>query len=174
MRPIARVYNRAVAALEPGAPFPPITLRDAKGAPLPPPKGETLYVVFKTTCPTCELTWPYLARLDDRIREAGDGGLRIVAVSQDPPDKAAAFNARAGSRVETAFDPQPWPASDRLGVDTVPTFFRVGADGKIAESGAGFSRDRMESLARRAAEAAGKPYEKLFRASDQAPSTKAG
>jgi len=159
-----------VAALEPGAPFPSITLRDAKGAPLPPPKGETLYVVFKTTCPTCEFTWPYLERLR---QAAGDNGLRILAVSQDPPDKAAEFNACAGSLVETAFDPQPWPASDRLGVDTVPTFFRV-ADGKIAETGAGFSRERMESLARRAAEVAGKPYEKLFRASDQAPSTKAG
>jgi thiol-disulfide isomerase/thioredoxin len=173
MRSIARVYNRAVAALEPGAPFPPITLRDEKGAPLTPPEGETLYVVFKTTCPTCEFTWPYLERLR---QAAGDGanGLRIVAVSQDPPDKAAAFNARLGSRVDTAFDLQPWPASDRLGVDTVPTFFRVGSDGRLAESVVGFSRDRMESLARRAAEAAGRPYEKLFRPNDQVPSTKAG
>jgi peroxiredoxin len=160
-----------VAALEPGAPFPPITLRDANGAPLPKPDRETLYVVFKTTCPTCEFTWPYLERLR---QAAGSTGLRIVAVSQDPPEKAAAFNARLGSKVETAFDPQPWPASDRLGVDTVPSFFRVTADGKLADIAVGFSRDRMEGLAQRAAAAAGKPYEKLFRPADQVPSTKAG
>jgi thiol-disulfide isomerase/thioredoxin len=171
MRLIARVYNRPVAALEPGAPFPPITLRDAKGASLPRPDGETLYVVFKTTCPTCEFTWPYLERLRE---SAGPAGLRILAVSQDPPDKAVAFNARLGSKVETAFDLQPWPASDRLGVDTVPSFFRVTADGKLAETAVGFSRDKMESFAKRAAAAAGQPYEKLFRPADQAPSTKAG
>ncbi len=168
---MTRVYNPPVAALEPGASFPPITLHDAKGADLAPPHGETLYVVFKTTCPTCEFTWPYLERLR---QAAGPSGLRILAVSQDPPEKAAAFNARLGSSVETAFDLQPWSASDQLGVDTVPTFFRVTADGRIAESSAGFSRDRMEGLAKRAAEAAGRPYEKLFRASDQVPSTKAG
>jgi peroxiredoxin len=160
-----------VAALEPGAPFPSITLRDAKGASLPKPDGETLFVVFKTTCPTCEFTWPYLERLR---QAAGSQGLRILAVSQDPPDKAAAFNARLGSKVETAFDPQPWPASDRLGVDTVPSFFRVTPDGRLAETAVGFSRDRMEVFAQRAAAAAGKPYEKLFRPGEQVPSTKAG
>lgn len=160
-----------MAALEPGASFPPITLHDAKGASLPKSDGETLYVVFKTTCPTCEFTWPYLERLR---QSAGSAGLRIVAVSQDPPDKTAAFNARLGSKVETAFDPQPWPASDRLGVDTVPSFFRVTADGKLAETVIGFSRDRMEGLAERAAAAAGKPYQKLFRPGEQVPSTKAG
>jgi hypothetical protein len=59
-------------------------------------------------------------------------------------------------------------------VDTVPTFFRVTADGRIAETAVGFSRDRMESLAKRAAEAAGKPYAPLIRPEDRAPSTKAG
>ena len=160
-----------MAALEPGAPFPPITLSDAKGAPLPSAEAETLYVVFKTTCPTCEFTWPYLERLRE---SAGPTGLRILAVSQDPPDKAAAFNARLGSRVETAFDLQPWPTSDRLGVDTVPSFFRVTADGRLADTAVGFSRDKMEGFAQRAAAAAGKPYEKLFRPGDQALSTKAG
>ena len=163
-----------MAVLEPGASFPPITLKDAKGASLPKTESETLYVVFKTTCPTCEFTWPYLERLDERFRSAGPAGLRIVAVSQDPPDKAAAFNARLGAKVETAFDLQPWPASDRLGVDTVPTFFRVTPDGKLAEKVVGFSRDRMEGLAQRAAAAAGRPYEKLFHPGEQIPSTKAG
>jgi peroxiredoxin len=160
-----------VAALEPGAPFPSIPLRDAKGASVAPPVGDALYVVFKTTCPTCELTWPYLERLR---QAAGASGLRILAVSQDDPQKTAAFNARLGSRVETVFDPQPWVASDRLGVTAVPTFFRVAPDGTIAERGEGFSRDRMEGFARLAAAAANKPYEKLFRAGDSAPSTKAG
>ncbi len=171
MRLIPRVYNPAVAALEPGAPFPPISLRDAEGASVAPHAGDSLYVVFKTTCPTCEFTWPYLERLR---KAAGPKGLRILAVSQDDPEKAAAFNRRLGSQVETVYDLKPWPASDRLGVDTVPTFFHVAPDGTIAGTAVGFSRDRMESFARHAAAAAGKPYEKLFRAEDHAPPLKAG
>ena len=76
-----------MAALEPGVPFPPIALHDALGKPLNPADGETLYAVFKTTCPTCELTWPFL----DRIRKASANGkgLRILAVSQDDAGKTA-------------------------------------------------------------------------------------
>jgi thiol-disulfide isomerase/thioredoxin len=168
---IEQVYNRAVAALEPGTPFPSIPLTDAKGASFAPTPGNTLYVVFKTTCPTCELTWPYLERLRQTTEPSG---LRIVAVSQDDPRKTSAYNARLGSRVETAFDREPWPASDRLGVTNVPTFFRVNPDGSIAETVVGFARDRMEGFARSAAEAAGKPYTKLFRAGDSAPASKPG
>jgi len=170
MRSIARVYNPAVAALEPGAPFPSIPLRDAKGASVPPPDRDTLYVVFKTTCPTCEFTWPYL----ERLRRAAGPGLRILAVSQDDPETAAAFNRRLGSQVETVYDPKPWPASDRLGVDAVPTFFRVNPDGRIAETAVGFSRDHMEGFARHAAKTSGRPYANLFRPEEQIPSTKAG
>jgi len=160
-----------VAALDPGASFPSIALRDETGASVSPPTGETLYVVFKTTCPTCELTWPYL----ERIREAaGPGGLRVIAVSQDGPAKTSAFNHRLGARVETVYDPDPWKASDRLGITNVPTFFRVGPDGKIADTVVGFEREKMEEFGRRAASLAGRPYTGVFRPGDHAPALKPG
>jgi len=146
-------------------------LTDARGTPAAAPEGEALYVVFKTTCPTCELTWPYLERLR---QTAGPSGLRVIAVSQDDPTKTAAFNRRLKSEVETVYDAQPWPASDRLGVENVPTFFRVTPDGSIAETAGGFARDRMEGFAERAAAIAGRPYQKLFRASDPAPASQPG
>ena len=49
--------------LEPGISFPPVALLDAEGRPAPRPKGETVYAFFKTTCPTCDLTWPFLERV---------------------------------------------------------------------------------------------------------------
>ena len=160
-----------MAALDPGASFPSIALRDETGAGVSTPPGETLYVVFKTTCPTCELTWPYL----ERIREAAEpGGLRIVAVSQDEPAKTSAFNRRLGSRVKTVYDPEPWSASDRLGVTNVPTFFRVAPDGKVAETVVGFAREKMEGFGQRAASLAGRPFTGVFRAGDQAPASKPG
>jgi peroxiredoxin len=157
-----------VAALDPGALFPSIALRDETGAEVSRPAADTVYAVFKTTCPTCELTWPFL----DRIRRIG--GLNVIAVSQDDAAKTAAFAARVGTRIETAFDPEPWKASDRLGVTTVPTLFRVGASGAIEETVIGFDRARMEGLARRAATLAGRPYEGLLSEGEQVPAIKPG
>jgi peroxiredoxin len=160
-----------VPALEPGATLPPLALRDERGDSFPRPTGETLYAVFKTTCPTCELTWPYL----DRIRRAAEGGtFRVVGVSQDAPSTTRAFGERLGARIETAYDDEPWPASDALGVTIVPTLFRVGADGAIVETVLGFDRSRLEGLAWRAAELAGKPPAPLFRPDEHVPPVKPG
>jgi len=171
MRLIPQVYNPVVAVLSPGSPFPDVALRNEDGETVPTSNGDALYVVFKTTCPTCELTWPYLERLR---RAAEPDGLRVVAVSQDDPEKTAAFNRRLGSRVETLYDPPPYAASDRLGVTNVPTFFRVGPDGRIAETSVGFARDRLEGYARRAAALAGRPYQHFFLPGDSAPAVKPG
>ncbi len=157
-----------MAALDPGTPFPSIALRDETGAPLAAPRGETLYAVFKTTCPTCELTWPFL----ERIRRVG--GLEVLAVSQDDTRKTRDFAERLGTRLDTAYDANPWPASDALGVTNVPTLFRVGADGVVAETLVGFDRERLRALARRAAALAGKPPVELFLPDDHAPAIKPG
>ena len=122
-----------MAALDPGTPFPSIALRDESGAPAASPNGETLNAVFKTTCPTCELAWPYLERIrrisDDSMKAGKAVGLSVVAIAQDDPAKSRAFADRLGTRLETAYDPNPWKASDALGVTTVPTLFRVGGNG---------------------------------------------
>ena len=160
-----------MAALDPGTSFPSIALRDENGAPVAAPRGETLYAIFKTTCPTCELTWPYL----ERIRRIGNGqGLSIVAVAQDDPEKSRAFAERLGTRLDTTYDPNPWPASDALGVTSVPTLFRVGSDGVVAETIVGFDRERLGALARRAADLAGKTPAELFRPEDNAPALRPG
>ena len=160
-----------MAALSPGSPFPDVALRDRSGQPAPTSDGEALYVVFKTTCPTCELTWPYLERLR---QAAGPDGLKVIAISQDDHQKTSAFNRRLGSRVETLYDPPPYEASDRLGVTVVPTFFRVGPDGRVAETSVGFARDRLEGYARRASALAGRPYQDFFRPEDSAPAVRPG
>ena len=159
-----------MAALEPGVPFPPLALRDARGKPLDPVEGEALYAVFKTTCPTCEFTWPFL----DRIRKASPSGLRILAISQDDPGKTAAFNQRLGVALETAYDLDPWTASDELGVTNVPTLLRVNAKGVVEETIVGFDRARMEALSKRAAALAGRPAAPLFRADEHVPAIKPG
>jgi len=160
-----------VPVLEPGAKLPALALSDERGAPVAPPEGETLYVVFKTTCPTCALTWPYLERIG---RAAQGGRLHVLAISQDPPEETRDFERRVGARVPAVYDPPPYSASDALGVSTVPTLLRVGSDGTIAESVIGFDRARLESLARRAADLAGRPPAPLFGPDEKAPAIKPG
>jgi hypothetical protein len=59
-------------------------------------------------------------------------------------------------------------------VTTVPTLFRVGADGVVAEIVVGFDRERLSGLARRAAALAGKPPAELFRVEDPVPAIRPG
>ena len=165
-----------MAALEPGALFPSVSLFDENGerADIPEPKGEALYGFFKTTCPTSELAWPYL----ERIRRLGDGALPVVAVSQDGPAETAEFNLRLGVRIPTLFDHEPWRASEALGLESVPTFFLVDDDGRIVDTVVGFQRRKLAEIGARAAERAGR-LEKtgdaaVFRPGDYAPELRPG
>jgi peroxiredoxin len=152
-------------------PFPAITLRDEKGRIAEVPPGEILYGFFKTTCPTCELAWPYL----DRIRRIGEGGsLSIRAVSQDEPGATRRFYEELGVRIPTLYDPEPWTASETLGLESVPTFLMVGADGVLRDSAVGFQRKKMEEFADLAARRAGRPPAELFSPGENAPAWKPG
>ncbi len=145
--------------------FPQIELETESGDRFAAERAETLYGFFKTTCPTCELTWPYI----DRIREIAAQGLRVLAVSQDDRAETAEFNGRLGVQLETLYDPAPWKASAALGLTNVPTLFLVGANGRIRETVVGFQRPRLEDLARRAAKLAVRPPARLFRIGDNIP-----
>ena len=147
-----------MAALEPGAVFPQVELETESGARFVPPRAETLYGFFKTTCPTSELAWPYF----DRIRRIGARSLAVFAVSQDDRPETARFNERLGVDVETLYDPSPWKASAALGLTNVPTFFLVGPGGRIRETVVGFQRPKLETLAARAAKLAGRHSARLF------------
>jgi peroxiredoxin len=154
-----------LAALEPGTVFPQVALETESGARFVPPAAETLYVFFKTTCPTCELAWPYL----ERIRRIAGDALPVFAVSQDTRPETAEFNERLGVEVGTLYDPPPWSASATLGLTNVPTFFLVGPGGRIRKTVVGFQRPKLEALANRAAKLAGGKSARLFRIGENVP-----
>jgi peroxiredoxin len=160
-----------VAALQPGTPFPSVALLDANGRPQPPATGEVLYAFFKTTCPTCELAWPFL----DRIRAVAEGGsLRVLAVSQDAPDATLEFNERLSVAVPTLYDPKPWTASEALGLTNVPTLFHVDGSGRIRDTVVGFQKEKMEELGALAAQRAGRAAQTLFRSEETVPALRPG
>ena len=160
-----------MAVLTPGSAFPRLELSDTRGHKALRPAGEALYAVFKTTCPTCELAWPFLDRIN-RLAEGGD--LAVVAVSQDGVGLTEDWNRKLGVQVRTLFDDEPWPASEALGIENVPTFLRVGKDGKLREVVVGFQKQKMEEFAAEAASLAGKAPATLFQPGDDVPALKAG
>ena len=66
------------------------------------------------------------------------------------------------------------PAGRSVGASTVPTFLRVASDGTVTETLTGFDRARLESLARRAADLAGRPPAPLFGPDERVPPIKPG
>jgi thiol-disulfide isomerase/thioredoxin len=151
--------------------LPELFLTDGRGGAAPPPAGEALYGFFKTACPTCELAWPFFERIG---RLARGGRLAVVAVSQDEPRETTAFNERLGVRLPTLFDSEPWRASEALGLENVPTFLRVGADGKLRDALVGFQKQKMQDFAAEAASLAGRPATQLFRPGENVPAIKPG
>ncbi len=155
--------------LGPGSPFPPLDLRDSRGdaLTLAPPGRETLYVFFKTTCPTCELLWPYLDRLRRRV---GDK-IEIVGVSQDGRQETDQFSRDLATDIRTVYDPPPWRASEEMGLENVPTMFLVGEDGRIRETILGFQKAKLEELASGGSANGGHP---LFRPDENVPQVRPG
>ena len=130
-----------------------------------------LLAFFKTTCPTCTLVWPYLARLHEALGDA----IRVVGVSQDPPDESRRFHEEARASFELAFDPGPgFPASNEVGLEAVPYHLWIGADGRVRATWAGWSRQRMNDLASEVAVGAGRTPLPLVGPDDPVPSWKAG
>lgn len=132
----------------------------------------TLLAVFKVSCPTCKLAWPYLQKLHATYGPA----LRVVGVSQnDAASSAAFYREQGGATFDLVFDPEPaFRASNALDVEAVPHLALVNPDGSIEKTFEGWQKTEMEALARGAAAGAGLPPAPLVAADDPVPAWKAG
>jgi peroxiredoxin len=137
-----------------GAQAPPFTLPARGGGKLsaPEPGRLTCLVFYKASCPTCRWALPFFGELHERTK---GGALSIVGVAQDTPEEAETFAAELGLGFPIAVEPEPWSTSARYELKTVPTTFLVDGEGRVLVKSAGFSRDDLHEVARRAAEADG-------------------
>jgi peroxiredoxin len=123
-------------------------------------EGPVVLVFFKISCPTCQLTLPFV----DRLARAGG---RFVAISQDDAEGTRQFNTRLGIQMEMLLDGKGYPASNAYGIEYVPTFFEINQDGQIEHSFTGFVKSELEALGRRFGIEA-------FRQGENVPALKAG
>lgn len=104
--------------------------------------GPALLVVGHADCGTTLLTLPYLERLHVRR------GRGVAVILQDGPAIARALATEQALSLPIRLDPDPYPLSAELGLETVPTHYLVEGDGLVIRTTQGFSREDLEAFAR--------------------------
>lgn len=126
---------------------------------------------FKTSCPVCQFTFPYLARLAQRVP-----GVPVFGISQDIASATSEFVRKTGVAFPVLLDPPgTYPASRAYGLTHVPSIFAVDPDGTIRHALEGFDRDGLERLLLWASRQAGAAEPApLFTAADRVPALRPG
>jgi peroxiredoxin len=107
--------------------------------------GPVLLAFFKVSCPTCQLTFPFLQRLAD-----GAPATLLMAVSQDDAAATREFHEAFGIALPTLIDtPRTYPASNAYQIGTVPSLFLVERTGEISLAVEGFNKAQLEKLGER-------------------------
>jgi peroxiredoxin len=128
--------------------------------------GPIALVFFKTGCPTCQYTFPYLERLLAGGRAPGNP--QLIGVSQDDAADSAKFRDRFGLSMTLLTDePRRYPASNLYRITHVPSIFLIEPDGKVSLAFAGFHREKLEELGQRFGA-------KPFRDAEQVPAERPG
>jgi|HubBroStandDraft_3_1064219.scaffolds.fasta_scaffold132641_2 peroxiredoxin len=130
------------------------------------PGGPVLLAFFKSTCPVCQMTLPFLERIH---KGRAPGSLEIYGVSQDDVETTQEFAGEFGISFPILLDTEEsgYPASNAYGLSHVPSLFLVGRDGTIARSMEGFNKKEFLELA-------GQAGVNPFRPDENVPEWKAG
>jgi len=103
-------------------------------------EGTTVLAIFKVSCPVCKMVAPMLTAM-------AEGGARVVAIGEDPPEAITQFAETEGQRVPTLTEAAPYEVSQAYGLESVPAIFLIGSDGTIQDSVGAWSRDLWNDLA---------------------------
>ncbi|MBI5503811.1 MAG: redoxin domain-containing protein [Deltaproteobacteria bacterium] len=110
--------------------------------------GKALVLFVEAECPTSRLA---LRRLQTIAAALAHGGVKLVAVHQDPPAVAALTMRSCEADFAALSEPEPYAASAAFGVRTVPTAFLIGSDDRVEAVVEGWSRDAFADIAAGAA-----------------------
>lgn len=106
-----------------------------------------ILVFFKTTCETCDLTFPYL----NRLRESYADGWHLWAIAQDPADRAMAYAGEHGITYPVLIDAPGYDASRLYDPAATPALFLVDDKARMTYSTHGFVKEDINSIAKQVA-----------------------
>lgn len=131
----------------------------------------SLLCFFKVSCPTCQLTFPYLGRFHNRFASPE---FEILGVSQDDDEATRGFVRRFDVGFPVLLEGSGYAASRAYGIAVVPTCFLVDADGNVILSTVGFVKKDLEELASRLGSALGKDGSPVWGPEESLPERKPG
>jgi len=101
--------------------------------------GAALIAFFKSTCPVCQMTLPFLERIH---RGRAPGSLDVFGISQDDAETTQEFAGEFGISFPMLLDTEEsgYPASNAYCISHVPSLFLVERSRKIVWSLEGFNR----------------------------------
>jgi len=110
-------------------------------------KGSVVLAFFKISCPTCQLTFPFLQRMAD---SGSSTAPQLIAISQDDAAGSRQFQERFRLSMPTVLDTaRTFPASNAYQITSVPSLFVVEADGIISSAVEGFNKVALLRLGER-------------------------
>lgn len=135
-------------------------------------RGPVIAAFFKVSCPVCQFTFAFLERLHKRY---GLTAATFLGISQDDRSATKKFMAEYGVTFQVALDEAPhYPVSNAYGLTNVPAIFLIESDGSITQSGTGFDKRDLETIAAELANRQKIPLEALFAATESVPAHKPG
>jgi peroxiredoxin len=104
--------------------------------------GSALLAFFKISCPVCQLTFPYLERINSSSK------LPVYGVSQNSAPDTREFNRRLGITFPTMLDSSQsgYPVSNAFGISHVPTLFLLGPGGVVERVTEGWLKTEIRNL----------------------------
>jgi len=127
-------------------------------------------VFFKTSCATCDLTFPYLNQLRRTYRE----GWHLWAVSQDTAERTGSYALEHGMDYPVLIDAPGYEVSRLYDPPATPTIFVIDPAGRVEFSTYGFSKADMNEIAGRIAGHVGEAAVIIAREDDGRPDFKPG
>ena len=107
--------------------------------------GSVALVFYKSACPTCQFTFPYLQKIFSRVKDTP--GLTFWGISEDDVDESQAVVKEHGLTFDVLLDEHPYAVSAAYGLEFVPSIFLIQPDGKITLSEVGFTKAGLNELA---------------------------
>jgi len=122
--------------------------------------GSVLLVFFKSSCPVCQMTLPFLERVH---RGRAPGSLAIYGVSQDDAETTQEFAGEFGITFSMLLDTEEsgYPVSNAYAIGHVPSMVLVEPSGMIAWSLEGFVKREFVAMAGQAGVVPFRPDEKV-------------
>ncbi|HLH30614.1 MAG TPA: redoxin domain-containing protein [Terriglobia bacterium] len=108
-------------------------------------RGPVALVFYKSECPTCQFTFPYIQKIFEKAGNAA--GRTLWAVSEDDTEETKQFIQRFGLTFDVLIDEHPYAVSAAFGMEFVPGIFLVQPDGKISVSDFGFTKAGLNGIA---------------------------